>query len=123
MEEGNDRYSIGMRSDDGKTELNVNAKLANSFPTHSMFESIEHASSCFENCPVGISPSIIPERMKIIRLQTKSWNVKPLEVQTLKSSFFEDKTLFSDGTIEFDNALLMQGIEHEWLSDRGPVSC
>jgi hypothetical protein len=30
------------------------------------------------------------------------------------SSFFEDSALFPKGSIEFDCALLMCGIEHEW---------
>jgi hypothetical protein len=32
----------------------------------------------------------------------------------VRSSFFEDGSLFPRGSIEFDCALLMRGIEHEW---------
>jgi hypothetical protein len=117
VEEYDDKYSVYMKSRDGKTELRVEAQLHNHFSANSMFDSIEHASSCFENSPVGVSPSTHPKRFKTIHLKTKTWNVKPLQVQTLKSSFFEDKSLFPHDTIELDNALLMEGIEHEWLSD------
>jgi hypothetical protein len=116
VEEGNDRYWVNMKSRDGKTQLEVDAQLDNHFSINSMFDSIAHASSCFQSCPVGVSPSTNPQRFKTIQLTTKTWNVKPLQVRSLKSSFFEDKSLFPHGTIEFDNALLMEGIEHEWLS-------
>ena len=117
VEEGNDRYSVNMKSRDGKTELKVDAELDHNFPTNSMFDSIEHASSCFQSCPVGVSPSTNPKRFKTIQLKTRTWNVKPLQVRSLKSSFFEDQFIFPNNTIEFDNALLMERIEHEWLSE------
>lgn len=117
VEEGNGRYAVNMKSRDGKTELKVNAELDTDFSSDSMFDSIEHASSCFQSCPIGVSPSTNPKRFKTIHLKTKTWNVKPLQVRSLKSSFFEDKSLFPQGNIEFDNALLMEGIEHEWLSE------
>ena len=42
------------------------------------------------------------------------WQVEPLEIQWVSSSFFDDPSLFPNGTIQFDCALLMQNIEHEW---------
>lgn len=117
VEEGSGRYAVNMTSRDGETALKVNAQLDNTFSASSMFDSLQHASSCFQSCPLGVSPSTHPKRFKTIHLKTKTWNVKPLKVQTLKSSFFEDKSRFPGGTIEFDHALLMEGIEHEWLSE------
>jgi hypothetical protein len=32
----------------------------------------------------------------------------------VRSSFFEDRSLFPAGSIAFDCALVMRGIEHEW---------
>lgn len=114
--EANGNYSIKMRSKDNHTTLHVQTQLADMFPKDSMFDSIDHASDCFHNCPVGVSPSTKPERFKTIELKTKTWAVQPLQVGLLKSSYYEDKSLFPAGTIQFDNALLMEGIEHEWLS-------
>ena len=48
-----------------------------------------------------------------LKLETYKWEVKPLKVSKVKSSFFEDKTIFPEGTIQFDNAVLMENIEHE----------
>jgi len=116
VEECKNQYTVEMKSSDGNTQLSVDAQPDDHFPTNSMFESLEHASSCFQNCPVGVSPSTTPNRFKTIHLKTESWKVRPLKVLTLQSSFFEDRSLFPHGAIEFDNALLMRGIEHEWLS-------
>lgn len=114
--ESNGSYVVNMQSKDLNTSLQVRAKVTNLFPSDSMFDSIEHASECFHHCPVGVSPSTVPNRFKTILLRTKTWTLKPLDIQQLESSFFEDKSLFPEGTIHFDNALLMEGIEHEWLS-------
>ncbi|MCB1042995.1 MAG: hypothetical protein KDC35_08660 [Acidobacteria bacterium] len=46
----------------------------------------------------------------------------PLVVDDLYSSFFEDERLFPVGTVQFDSALLMRGIDHEWLA-RTPFYC
>ena len=32
------------------------------------------------------------------------------------SSYFENENVFPKGSVNFDNALLMTGIEHEWSS-------
>jgi hypothetical protein len=44
--------------------------------------------------------------------------VTPLTVSKVKSSFFENKDVFPDGAITFDNALLMRNIDHEWRSEK-----
>lgn len=117
VEEGNGRYAVNMKSSDAKTALTVSAELHTDFPTNSVFNSLGHASSCFESCAAGVSPSSKAKEFKTIHLKTKTWNVKPLQIRTLKSNFFEDKSLFPDGSIEFDNALLMEGVEHEWVGE------
>lgn len=116
VSEGNGSYVVKMQSKDLSTSLHVRAQATNTFPSDSMFDSIEHASKCFHDCPVGISPSTVVNRFKTILLKTKTWAVKPLEILQLESAFFEDLSLFPEGTIQFDNALLMEGIEHEWSS-------
>ena len=42
------------------------------------------------------------------------WEVEPLAVTSVRSSFFDDRSVFPAGSIEFDCALLMRGIDHEW---------
>ena len=63
---------------------------------------------------IGYSPNA--NNFDGLKLETYKWEVKPLEVINIKSSFFENKNIFPEGTIQFDNALLMENIEHEWKS-------
>lgn len=115
--EGNGKYTVSMQSRDGYTRFEVDAQRTDHFPLNSMFDSLAHASNSFKDCAVGISPSTKRSAFKTIKLQTKTWHVTPLQVHDLQSSYFEDDSLFPHGSIQFDNALLMEGIAHEWLSD------
>lgn len=107
-------YSVKMHGEDSNSSLRVEAEVSSAFPTDSMFDSINHASGCFEKCNVGISPSTKPGQFMAIELKTKSWLMKPLKALSLESSFYEDTSIFPKGSIHFDNALLMENIEHEW---------
>ncbi len=112
-EKGN--YSIEFKSDDD-TFLSIKAKETTKWNTGSVFDSLECASDFFENGAVGYSPNKIGETFDGLELRTYEWKVKPLSVSEVKSSFFEDETIFPKGTVKFDNALLMKNIEHEWIS-------
>ena len=114
-EESNGRYHVTMKSNDGHATVEVRARIAETFPSASMFRSLDDASATFCKSSTGLSPSRTGGKLKSIRLQTRTWQVKPLEVEHLYSSYFEDRTVFPEGSIQFDNGLLMEGIEHEWL--------
>ena len=45
------------------------------------------------------------------RSDTHTWRVDPLEVADCHSSVFDG---LPPGAAEFDSALIMRGIEHEW---------
>jgi hypothetical protein len=53
-------------------------------------------------------------RLDGLRLRTLEWRVAALSVQTVRSSFFDDRKNFPDGSIEFDHALIMRDLMHEW---------
>jgi hypothetical protein len=114
--EGNGHYKLTMRSEDQTMSVKVHAVKTTNFPGNSMFDSMAHASACFKNCSIGVSPSRSANRFKTIELKTNGWRVTPLVIEELHSSFFENQNIFPVGTIHFDNALLMEGIEHEWHS-------
>ena len=40
--------------------------------------------------------------------------MSPLAVKKLDATFFQAGNRFAPGSIEFDSALLMRGIPHEW---------
>jgi hypothetical protein len=115
--ENNGEYAIEFKSDDG-TFLRIKATETSKWSADSVFEDQDCASDFFEQGSVGYSPNRIGEAYDGLELKTKKWEVSPLTVSEVKSSFFEDESIFPKGTIEFDNALLMKNIDHEWRSKK-----
>jgi hypothetical protein len=58
----------------------------------------------------------IYDRLQPLELCSLNWKVEPLSVERIESSFFEDQGLFPAGSLQFDCALLMRDIQHEWHS-------
>lgn len=112
--EGEDEFNLKMHSDDGATFVEVHAHLASNLPTTSLFASLAEASEFFAQGSVGYSATNNPNCCDGLELFTSRWEVEPLEVRLVNSSFFDDVNRFPAGTVHFDCALLMRHIEHEW---------
>jgi len=117
-----DQYSVVLCSDDGETRLTVRARLTNRLPSSSVFESSAEASAFFQGGSVGYSATSDSSRFHGVELHCFHWAVEPLEVEEVRSSFFENESLFPRGSIGFDCALLMRGIEHAWHA-RSDLCC
>ena len=114
VKEENDHYRIALDSDDGKTHLLVDGHLAQEVPAKSIFGSLKEASDFFERGALGYSVTAKPGQFDGLELHSFNWQVEPLAVDKVESSFFEDAARFPPGSVEFDCALLMRGIDHEW---------
>jgi hypothetical protein len=108
------RYEIALKSDDGHTHVRVTAHLGPGLPPTSVFSSLDEASTFFKGGSLGYSVTAQAGSFDGLELRTFNWQVRPLAVEHLESSFFEDRSIFPAGSGEFDNALLMEGIDHEW---------
>lgn len=105
---------VAFRSDDGGAHGEIEARPAPELPPHSIFGSLEEASSFFERGSLGYSETSIPGVYHGLELKTSDWKIEPLEVTRAVSSFFEDRSRFPEGSVEFDCALLMRNLRHEW---------
>jgi hypothetical protein len=114
VEEHDDRYRIELTSDDRRTHLLVDGHLVDDVPSTSIFTSLTEASDFFERGSLGYSTTAVPGQFDGLELQSLNWQVQVLDVTRVESSFFDDRVLFPVGSVEFDCALLMRGIEHEW---------
>lgn len=123
VHESGAEFDVRMQSRDGKADLHVTAEIARSFPNNSVFESIDEASQFFQRGSLGYSVTRNPARFDGLELSCKSWGVEPLHVSHVESSYFSDRTRFPEGSIEFDCALLMRGIKHEWLAREDVCGC
>lgn len=109
-EEG--QYQIKFVSDDD-TSLSIKAKETNIWNKESVFKNLQSVSDFFENGSVGYSPD--KNDFDGLELKAYNWKVSLLEVENVKSSFFDNELIFPKGSVKFDNALLMKDIEHEWI--------
>lgn len=109
-----DHFEVALRSDDGDTSLSVVADLADTWSSTSLFRSLAEASEFFAAGSLGYSPTPNPRRFQGLELACRNWHVEPLAVAGVRSSLFDDPVLFPPGSAEFDCALLMRDIEHEW---------
>ena len=110
-----------MNSHDGQS-VKVVGSVAEGLNSDSVFESLESVSEFFELGSLGYSDTNKPATFDGLELSCKNWNVEPLDVHEVSSSYFEDESRFPKGTVEFDCALLMRGIDHEWHG-RGDLCC
>ena len=112
--ESDNRFDVTMRSDDGATRLSVESRITDHLPSGSIFADVAGASSFFEAGSIGFSDTSTDGRFDGLELRTDQWQVSPLDVGRVESSFFDDRSMFRAGSVEFDDALLMRNIDHEW---------
>ena len=112
--ESESEISLAMKSDDAAVTLEIAARVAHEMPSDSTFSSLTEASAFFEGGSLGYSVTKDPGRLDGLKLVTKEWQVEPLEVKRIYSSYFADENRFPNGTVQFDHALIMRNIAHEW---------
>ena len=114
--ESESEISISLESTDSTVAVQIEGTTAKALPPDSIFSSLAEASAFFEAGSIGYSVTHDPNRLDGLNLKTEEWQVEPLEVRKVKSSYFSDETKFPPGSIEFDHALLMKNVAHEWHS-------
>ena len=106
-----------MRSRDGEVAVQLRGRIGEALPTGSQFKSLAEASSFFESGSIGYSVTKDSRRLDGIFLRTKTWKMQTLDVDDVQSSYFADEKRFPVGSVNFDCALIMRDIEHEWQSE------
>lgn len=114
--ESETEISISLGSTDATVSVQIEGTPAKALPRTSIFSSLAEASAFFEAGSIGYSVTHDPGRLDGLNLKTEQWQVEPLEVRKVESSYFSDETKFPPGSIEFDHALLMKNVAHEWHS-------
>src|SRR5687768_55676 len=109
-----ERVELVMTSEDAAVRIELRARSTEQLPHTSIFASVADASTFFEGGAVGYSVTGEAGRLDGVKLQTNAWRVMPLAVESFHSSIFADPVRFPVGTVEFDHALIMRDIPHEW---------
>jgi hypothetical protein len=114
--ESESEIRLALESTDGKVVVRLEGDSAKTLPATSVFSSLAEASSFFEAGSLGYSVTHDPKRLDGLNLKTEQWHVEPLEIKSIYSSYFSDEEKFPAGTIDFDHALIMKNVTHEWHS-------
>ncbi len=116
VREGPDSVDLVMQSKDGEVSVRVRGSVGGLLPRSSCFASLPEASSFFEPGSLGYSVTREVGRLDGVELRTHGWSVEPLQVEEVHSSYFSDGARFPKGSVEFDCALVMRNVGHEWHS-------
>lgn len=120
--ESNHRFKLELRSADGVTFVRVAARVAATVTPGSVFRDLDEASQFLQAGGVGWSARPGAGEYDGVELCCDRWQMEPLMVERVESSFFSDKKLFPSGAATFDSAFLMRNIPHEWHA-RGRMIC
>jgi hypothetical protein len=110
------QISLSLESSDAEVVVKIEGNTATELPPTSIFSSLAEASRFFEGGSLGYSVTHDPDRLDGLNLKTKEWHVEPLAIKRIYSSYFSDQQKFPEGSIEFDHALIMKNVAHEWHS-------
>jgi uncharacterized protein YqjF (DUF2071 family) len=116
VERTGDEIDFAMHSRDKKVALRLKGRITDVLPKTSVFSSLDEASKFFEPGALGFSVTNNAHYLDGITLKTKEWKVDAFGIDDVHSSFYDDEAIFPKGSIEFDHALIMQNIAHEWHS-------
>ena len=108
------RIAMNIRARDGKMALMLQAQESDVLPETSYFSSLAETSSYFEGGSVGFSVTRDCCRLDGIQLKTEGWKVRPLDVEKVESTFFNNESVFPAGSVTFDHALIMRDLPHQW---------
>jgi hypothetical protein len=108
------RTSVEIRSHDERMRVDLDAEVAARHPRSSVFADVEQASTMLRCAPVGYSRSRRPDRFDAVELCSDDWQLAPLAVERLASSYFDDERIFPASSIGFDSAFVMTDVAHRW---------
>lgn len=114
VSESESNISLSLESTDSSVVVKLAGMTATALPSTSIFSSLAEASTFFEGGSLGYSVTHDPNRLDGLNLKTEQWHVEPLEIKTIYSSYFSDEDRFPRNSIEFDHALIMKNVVHEW---------
>ena len=105
---------LSMKSLDGLVSVREVSNEHDALLETSCFRSLPEASAFFEAGSLGYSVTREDIKLDGLRLRTLEWRVGAFAVTDVFSSYFADRHRFPKGLIEFDHALVMRDLPHEW---------
>jgi hypothetical protein len=107
---------VGVNSRDGTLALSVAAHEASSLGGE-LFGSLGDALTFFRQGSLGYSPSRGIGGLIGVRLITESWEGRPLSIDHMASTMFDDNQAFPKGSCTLDSALVMRNLPVRWRNE------
>jgi hypothetical protein len=107
---------IGVESRDGALALSVSAHEAPSLGGE-LFGSLEESLTFFRQGSLGFSASGRAGSLVGVRLLSESWEGRPVSVDHMVSSMFDDDQVFPKGSCTLDSALVMRDLSVRWRNE------
>lgn len=113
IEDEGDYHQVILDSDDGHAHLRLEGHTASELPATSVFRTPAAASVFIQQGSHSDAVTGSLSGCEVLAQRGYQWQVVPLAITRMESSFFGDRTIFPAGTVEFDSALLMQNVEQK----------
>ena len=114
VQESDDEISMRVENQTEKPLVELLGVPTDRFREDSVFDSLQQSSDFFAAGHTGYSSRPDSDDLDGLVLKTPEWQVSPLKIDQSYSSYFDDESIFPKWSIEFDHALLMRGVAHEW---------
>jgi hypothetical protein len=108
------RLSYDVRSEGGDADVKLRVRSVDRWAPSPSFPAFEDVRDFFARGDHGFSCTMRGDELEGMQLRTQVWEMSPLEVEDVTSTFFDDRSRFPEGSIGLDGAVLMRGIPHEW---------
>lgn len=105
---------VAFASNDETVSVSVDVRTVERFQGSELFADLEQASEFFRLGSAGFSATRGGRCLDGLELRTDSWHVEPVDVRSVRSSFFDDRDRFPPGSAMLDCALLMREVPVSW---------
>lgn len=112
--ETQERIKLDMQSNDTESSVRLLARTGDNLPPDSVFSSLSEAVSFFRRGSLGWSARLKGNDFDGLELRCEQYELQPLVVEHLASSFFDNPTTFPQGTAILDSAFVMRETPHSW---------
>jgi hypothetical protein len=115
-----DELHVAFASRDETAAVSVDVRTTSRFKSSGLFADLAEASAFFQRGAAGFSATGDGDRLDGLELETDRWRVEPVEVVSARSTFFDDRDLFPEGSAVLDGALLMREMPATWRALPSP---
>jgi hypothetical protein len=112
--ETDSEFDITFQSTDRWAGAHVQARLDAALNGSVLFADLNDASRFFEDGSIGYSDSSDPSKVEGVHLVTNAWQVQPLTLSAVTSTYFDDPARFPPGSATLDCGLLMRNVPVTW---------